>query len=165
MFYELLRARRLFAAKNEFERLSAVLENDMQPIAAHGPQVAIWGPFFERALAKNPNERFRSADEMAQAIATLGRTLFAQPPSAVGGEWPQPSMPRLSQLPAQPQPEVPVGTSWFPTQNDVMPASPSASPPNPANTHGPGPTAEVKPSRNTAPTHMAPSPKRRRPHR
>ena len=82
ILYEMLTAKQPFPADNEFARLTSVLTEDAVPIEKSAPQLAAWAPFFTRALAKEPSQRFQTADEMAQALSTMAHTGSYQPPGA-----------------------------------------------------------------------------------
>jgi serine/threonine-protein kinase len=73
IFYEMLTAAPPFVADSEFARLTAVLTDPVKPIEQVAPQLASWAGFFQRALAKNPAERFQTADEMARAVIATAR--------------------------------------------------------------------------------------------
>ncbi len=73
IFYEMLTGRPAFEAENEFARITKVLTEDPVPIEQVAPQYAHWAPFFRRALAREPAERFQSATEMADALMTVAR--------------------------------------------------------------------------------------------
>ncbi|MBL9022588.1 MAG: serine/threonine protein kinase [Myxococcales bacterium] len=71
ILYEMLTGREAFTAENEFQRLTMVLTQEVRSIAEVAPQLAHWAPFFQRALSKDLNRRFQSAQEMAQALAAM----------------------------------------------------------------------------------------------
>lgn len=71
IFYEMLTGREAFPAENEFTRLTLVLTQDIKPIGEVNPQLSSWSTFFQRALSKEPNGRFQSAQEMGQALAAM----------------------------------------------------------------------------------------------
>ncbi len=73
IFYELLTGKPPFPADNEFARLTSVLTEEVKPIEQVVPQFASWGPFIRKALAKEPAQRFQTAEEMAQAMTTTLR--------------------------------------------------------------------------------------------
>ena len=73
IFYEMLTNEPAFQAENEFQRITLVMSSDPVPIEKVAPQYAHWGPFFARALARNPEERFQSAAEMAEAALSVAR--------------------------------------------------------------------------------------------
>src|SRR5262245_49158869 len=83
IFYELLTAHKPFQAENEFARLTAVLTEEVRPIEQVMPALAPWSAFFRRALAKNPADRFQSAEEMGRALQAV-----TMQPSAVGAAAP-----------------------------------------------------------------------------
>lgn len=73
IFYEMLTGQPAFEADNEFARLTKVLHENPVPIENVAPHYAHWGPFFARALARNVEERFQSASEMADAVLSVAR--------------------------------------------------------------------------------------------
>ena len=67
--WELLAGRRLFARENDSATLLAMVADPIPPIGAARPDIdPAWGPFLERALARNVEERFSSASEMADEL-------------------------------------------------------------------------------------------------
>lgn len=100
IFYELLTNQPAFAADNEFERITKVLSSDPTPIESVAPQYAHWGPFFARALAREPASRFQSAQEMAEAVANVARHGQLSRPSHAPSAHPNPSqVPQASHPP------------------------------------------------------------------
>jgi eukaryotic-like serine/threonine-protein kinase len=144
VLYEMLTAKQPFPADNEFARLTSVLTEEVKPIEQVAPHLAGWSAFFQRALAKEPPQRFQTADEMAQALAAVARGGSLQqptPPPSVAvpspqtrpgqfGTVPSPSMPsadprsgapaaaqrRPEHGPAQPY-SVPAWSAPAPSQN------------------------------------------------
>lgn len=86
MFYEMLTGAEAFQADTEFGRLTAVLTQEPIPIETHNAQLSPWTAFFTRALSKELEGRFQSADEMAHALLALARGKSVEPP--------QPAAPR-----------------------------------------------------------------------
>jgi len=82
ILYEMLTAKQPFPADNEFARLTSVLTEEVVPIEKSAPQLAAWSGFFTRALAKEPAQRFQTADEMAQALSAMAHSGAYQPPGA-----------------------------------------------------------------------------------
>lgn len=76
IFYELLTGQPAFEAPTAFAQLTAVLTQDPRPIAAVAPQLASWHNFFVRALAREPKDRFASADEMARTLQATAHALL-----------------------------------------------------------------------------------------
>jgi eukaryotic-like serine/threonine-protein kinase len=73
VLYELMTGRQTFPAPSEMAKLTAILTQDPVPIDQERPHLAPWRGFFARALAKEPDWRFSTADEMYRAIdAILG---------------------------------------------------------------------------------------------
>jgi len=94
LFYEMLTGVQAFPAENDFARITAVLFGEPTPIQQVAPQYAHWALFFQRAMAREPEQRFQSAEEMADAVLTVSREghmpvpshHFARiPQSSVGG--------------------------------------------------------------------------------
>jgi len=73
IYFEMLTLRLPFVAENEFARLTAVLTDDAMAIESVSPHLASWSAFFRRALAKEPVDRFQTAEEMANAVHTVAR--------------------------------------------------------------------------------------------
>jgi len=81
LFYEMLTGLSPFPAANEFAKLIVILNEEPKPIASIDPALAPFGPFFQRALAKERDARFQSALEMSQALSAAsggGRQQLAQ---------------------------------------------------------------------------------------
>jgi eukaryotic-like serine/threonine-protein kinase len=68
MFYEMLTGRVAFPAPTEYARLAAVMTSEPEPIERVDPALAPVGPFVQRALRKNRDDRYPSALEMARAL-------------------------------------------------------------------------------------------------
>ncbi|MGE3670704.1 MAG: serine/threonine-protein kinase [Polyangiaceae bacterium] len=71
ILYELLSGRQAFGAPTEFARMTAALTEPIVPLGTRAPELAVWDGFFERALAKEPIERFQSATEMLAALRAV----------------------------------------------------------------------------------------------
>ncbi|XXX78664.1 protein kinase [Sorangium sp. So ce134] len=132
IFYEMLTATQPFPAENEFARLTAVLAKEVRPIEQVAPHLAAWGLFFQRALSKDLNGRFQTAEEMAQTLSAIAhRTGIATP-----GSWadPQASLPPPHHLPSLPPPAQPHPPLYAPPpapQLHAPPASQLHAPPAP----------------------------------
>ncbi len=79
LFYEMLAGRGVFPAPTELARLAALLTTEPPPIERVDPTLAPLGPFLQRALKKDRDERFSSAVDMARALSAamaggLGRS-------------------------------------------------------------------------------------------
>jgi serine/threonine-protein kinase len=81
VLFELLTGVPPFPGDNEFARLTSVLSEEPKPIAQLAPSLAGWAPFFQRALAKDPAQRFQSAEEMAQGVLAAARGTSLRPPA------------------------------------------------------------------------------------
>lgn len=135
IFYELLAGVPAFEAENEFARVTKVLTSEPTPIATAAPQFAHWTPFFTRALARQPNDRFQTALEMSAALESVARH----------GQMPMPAhssagTPLTAQSPAMPQqyPSNPPPAAY--PSNPPPGAYPSSPPPAvqaPGGSHGP----------------------------
>jgi len=68
LFYEMLTGVPAFQAENDFAKVTAALFSEPTPIQQVAPQYAHWAGFFQRAIAREPQARFQSAQEMAQAL-------------------------------------------------------------------------------------------------
>ncbi|MEZ4375344.1 MAG: serine/threonine-protein kinase [Polyangiaceae bacterium] len=71
ILYELLSGRQAFGAPTEFARMTAALTEPIVPLGTRAPELAVWDGFFERALAKEPIERFQTATEMLAALRAV----------------------------------------------------------------------------------------------
>jgi serine/threonine protein kinase len=67
--WELLATRRLFYRSTEAATLKALLDEPVRPITSIRRDIdPAWEPFIARALARDPADRFASADEMSRAL-------------------------------------------------------------------------------------------------
>lgn len=71
IFYEMLAAQDPFPAENPMEQIHLLLSASPTPIAEIKPELAPLQPFFDRALARNVEERFSSAQEMVATMRYL----------------------------------------------------------------------------------------------
>jgi len=92
LLYEMLTGREAFPAATEFARLAAVLSVEPEPVEQVDAALAPLAAFMAKALKKDRNERFASAQEMARALAVALPNLGLRPSGA-----PQP----LARLPEQ----------------------------------------------------------------
>ncbi len=74
MLYEMLTGRPAFPAPTEYARLSAVLNRDPAPIGEVDRELSAMGPFITKALAKERDDRFASALDMARALSLIAAT-------------------------------------------------------------------------------------------
>jgi serine/threonine-protein kinase len=79
LFYEMLTGRPAFPAPTEFAKLTAVLTTEPEPLEKIDPALAPLGHLVSRALKKNRDERFASAQEMARALSGSAPGLGPQP--------------------------------------------------------------------------------------
>ncbi len=68
VLYEMLCHQHPFGEADQLSRMVAVLRDPPTPISKHAPALAFWDPFFERALAREADKRFQSAEEMAEQL-------------------------------------------------------------------------------------------------
>ncbi|HEY8042378.1 MAG TPA: protein kinase [Polyangiaceae bacterium] len=101
LFYEMLTGRTAFPAPTEYARLAAVLATEPEPVERIDPALASLAPFIARALAKNRDERFSSALEMARALAAAAPHVAARGDGSVGRITAAAALP-LSRLPEVP---------------------------------------------------------------
>ncbi|WP_434045753.1 MULTISPECIES: serine/threonine-protein kinase [Sorangium] len=154
IFYEMLTATQPFPAENEFARLTAVLAKEVRPIEQAAPHLAAWSLFFQRALSKDVNGRFQTAEEMAQTLGAIAhRTGVAMP-----GAWSEPhASPPPHHLPSLPPPHQP------PPHQPPQPHTPQPHTPQPvqgatASMHvAPRPPTVPPPRGTTPPTQATPS--------
>jgi serine/threonine protein kinase len=78
MLFQMLTGSLPFRGEDDFTRLTAVLVGTATPIESIAPQHARFSVFFQRAFAKDVNDRFQSADEMSRAIAAVMGSEAAQ---------------------------------------------------------------------------------------
>ena len=118
MFYEMLTGRVAFPAPTEYARLTAVLASEPEPVERVDPALAPLAPFLRRAMAKNRDERFGSALEMARALAAAAPGQAQRSDGSVGKITAATALP-LSRLPEVPSMFAPsyVGTSLPPTES------------------------------------------------
>jgi serine/threonine-protein kinase len=82
LLYQMLTGQLPFEAENDITRITAVIVNEPIPIEQVTPQHAAWSPLIRRSLAKDPAQRFQSADEMAHALLTIAGSLGLTPGAA-----------------------------------------------------------------------------------
>ena len=80
MFYEMVTGDEAFEAPTDFAKLTAVLTQDPKPISQAAPHLVGWQDFFNRAMAREPNARFATADDMARALLATARALAGAAP-------------------------------------------------------------------------------------
>jgi len=73
VFYEMLTCIHPFGQADNLSRMVAVLREPPKPITELNPALAKWTKFFDRALAREPDQRFQSAEEMAEALRSLAQ--------------------------------------------------------------------------------------------
>ena len=101
MTWEMLTGRVAFPAPTEYARLAAVTTLNPDSLEKVDPQLAPISPIVERAMQKDPAQRFASALEMARALAALHPGGGPAPLVAPEG-YTNPNPTPLSRLPAVP---------------------------------------------------------------
>jgi len=131
LLYEMLTGREAFPAVTDFARLAALLSVEPEPLDQVDAALAPLAPFMAKALKKDRNERFASAQDMARALTAAVPGLGLRPSGA-----PQP----LARLPEQPalMARLPPEPGSIPT---TMPAA--GTPPSPASATAPPPILMV----------------------
>jgi serine/threonine-protein kinase len=102
LLYEMLTGREAFPAQTDFARLAAVLSVDPEPIDRIDPALAGLAPVLGKAMKKERNERFATAQEMAQALAA------AVPSLGLRASGPPQPLARLPEQPARPREQSPL---------------------------------------------------------
>ena len=124
VFYEMLTGQVPFDAADTF---AVGLRHINDPVPRLPQKVAAWQPVLDRALAKSPEDRYASAGELAEVLASDA------PPRAPGTET-LPAQPEATgEIPAQPDatgtmPAQPPSTEPTPAQQDASPTSEPAKP-------------------------------------
>jgi len=128
MLYQMLTGALPFRGDDDFTRLTAVIVGTATPIESIAPQHARFSAFFQRAFAKDVNERFQTADEMTRALAAImvGQTAQSsqqsQPSQAAYGATSL-AMPAMDLAPMSGAPKAsPYGTSVMSASDFVTPA-------------------------------------------
>nr|WP_275939322.1 serine/threonine-protein kinase [Polyangium spumosum] len=143
ILYQMLTGTLPFEADNDFTRLTAVIVGHPTPITVYAPELQRFTPFFDRALEKDPNKRFQTADEMAQVLAALVRV--EAPTAAAQGGW---------------QPQQESAATLASAATTVMPVITTPHPPPMAPVSGSFAVADTDPAaspRQTAPGAPAPA--------
>jgi serine/threonine-protein kinase len=135
ILYEMLTGAEAFPADNEFTRLTLVLTQEIRPVGDVSRELAPWTAFFQRALSKEPAQRFQSAPEMAQALAAMasgagssrgrdGGTVALSVPQPPAGYPRTGHSPASAPLTAQPHAvQRPTPTPMPPVQQPAQPPS------------------------------------------
>ncbi|MFO0761683.1 MAG: serine/threonine-protein kinase [Byssovorax sp.] len=158
ILYEMLSGAQPFPADNEFARLTSVLTEEVKPIEHFVPQLAGWTPFFNRALAKDPKDRFQTAEEMARALMSMTQTgtmpqgPAVAPPTAQGQHGTMLAMPVMgpNTAPAAQMQQAPQQAYAPAASSHVVPAQASYPQAPPAGAARPGGTV-ASPGNTPAP--------------
>jgi serine/threonine protein kinase len=135
LLYEMLTGREAFPGATDFARLAVVMSTEPERLEQVDPALAPLGPFMAKALKKDRNERFASAQDMARALTAAVPSLGLRPSGA-----PQP-LPRLPEAPALGARLPPEGVASVPV---TMPAA-GAPAPSPASAPSPVQVASAAP--------------------
>jgi len=122
MLYEIITGRQAFVGATEFVRLTAIMTEPITPPSVVSPSLAQFDAFFQRALQKDRANRFQSAQEMSQALASISVPVSIVPPS--GSATVSPVGPTMS----SPQSQPPADHTTLGSQG-VPPSSYRAPPP------------------------------------
>lgn len=68
VFYEMLCCHHPYGSADQLARMVAVMRDEPTRLSQHAPHLAHWDDFFVRALARDPDERFQSAEQMGETI-------------------------------------------------------------------------------------------------
>lgn len=71
MLFQMLTGTLPFRGDDDFTRLTAVIVGTPMPIETIAPHHARFSAFFQKAFAKDVNERFQTAEEMTRALAAI----------------------------------------------------------------------------------------------
>ena len=84
IFYEMLSGARAFQGDSGVETMNAILKEDPPDLASRATNVPpALSRIVRRCLEKNPDERFRSAQDIAFALDALSESSIALPPAAL----------------------------------------------------------------------------------
>lgn len=81
VMFELLMGAPPFAAGNDFDLID-LHRSEPPPPVTHDGHISPLNEIVQRALAKQPHQRYRSASEMAEAIEAVARTLPSDAPAS-----------------------------------------------------------------------------------
>lgn len=73
LLWESLTGRRLFRADNNAATLTKILQEPIPSVSELVPELAPFDALLKRALTREPDERFQSAEEFAEALEKLAR--------------------------------------------------------------------------------------------
>jgi serine/threonine-protein kinase len=79
--YKLLTGRLPFESRNMMKVIRAHIAKDARPVSELRPDLAPFDPVFARALAKEPEQRYASAEELAAALEQAGSQWMPSDPS------------------------------------------------------------------------------------
>jgi serine/threonine protein kinase/Tol biopolymer transport system component len=80
ILYEMVMGRRLFQKHTEADTISAILNEEPPPISQLAPHTPVaLQRVVDRCLAKNPEQRFRSASDLAFALEALSESTLSSP--------------------------------------------------------------------------------------
>jgi eukaryotic-like serine/threonine-protein kinase len=125
VLYETLCCRHPFDSSDILSRMVAVLRDPPKPISQVVATLAHWDPFFARALATSPADRFQTAEEMALAVRELGRALGPATAAPIARTL---SMKQISEPPAGSTSAARAAIGSLPTAMSNPPPPPSALP-------------------------------------
>jgi serine/threonine protein kinase len=80
VLWECVTGRRLFRAENTAATLHKLLSEEIAPPSAIDPDLAPLDPVLRKALERDPNARYQTADEFIEAVESIARSAFAMAP-------------------------------------------------------------------------------------
>ncbi len=152
VMFEMLAGVHPFGSADQLARMVAVLRDAPSKLSAHRPDLAAWDPFFDRALARDPEQRFQSAEEMAESLRRFAQGTPARFVPDGLQTVALPMMPNMMNMmpPAAPVTSAsPAVASAHPTP---MPHSPST-PPAHGPPHAPAHISQYPPNPHTSAGH------------
>jgi serine/threonine-protein kinase len=73
VYFEMLTCQHPYGSADQLARMVAVLRDAPAKLSAHAPDLAHWDAFFDKALARDPEQRFQSAQEMAERLREVSQ--------------------------------------------------------------------------------------------
>jgi serine/threonine-protein kinase len=73
VFYEMVSGHHPWGKSDQLARMIKVLTDPHVPLSTVAPQLAAWEGFVSQAIARDPEQRFQSADQMAAALRQIAQ--------------------------------------------------------------------------------------------
>jgi eukaryotic-like serine/threonine-protein kinase len=80
VFYRMVAGVPPFRGKSEVEKLESILNDAPEPVPAFGSPLTPYRRFLDRALQKNRDARFQTAEEMSAALVAAHAARSPDPP-------------------------------------------------------------------------------------